>query len=116
MQSKRRKLRNEMTYCEKIVWLQLRIKQMGVRFLSQFSIDNYVIDFYCPKLKLAVEVDGDIHNDPEQIEYDKQRQSYLEKYGFEFIRISNLEINQNPNKAFSIIEEKIEKHMNRKEI
>ena len=50
MQSRRRTLRENMTHCEKIVWFQLRKRQMGVRFLRQFSIDNYVVDFYCPKL------------------------------------------------------------------
>ncbi len=76
---KRRILRNDMTFCEKIMRIHLRRKQLGVRFLRQYSIDQFVIDFYCPALKLAVELDGSIHDEPEQKEYDKHRQEYLEK-------------------------------------
>ena len=88
-QEKRRALRREMTYCEKLVWLHLRKKQLGYRFLRQYSVDYYVIDFYCPKLKLAVEIDGDVHNQPDQKEYDAKRQKYLESFGITFIRITN---------------------------
>lgn len=63
---KRRQLRNNMTYCEKLVYMYLRKKQYGYRFLRQYSVDQFVIDFYCLKLKLAVEIDGDVHNSNEQ--------------------------------------------------
>jgi len=66
MQERRRQLRRNMTYSEKLVWIYLRKKQMHIRFLRQYSIDNYVVDFYSPKLKLAVEIDGDVHNEPEK--------------------------------------------------
>jgi very-short-patch-repair endonuclease len=52
---KRRKLRKEETYVEKIVWLRLRDRQiLGYKFRRQYSVDHFVIDFYCPELKLAV--------------------------------------------------------------
>lgn len=82
---------------------------MKVRFLRQYSVDNYVIDFYCPRLKLAVEIDGDIHDLPEQKEYDIERQKYLEGFGIKFIRIKNEELFDNPNKAFEKIENEIKK-------
>ena len=106
-QEKRRLLRSNMTYCEKIMWLHLKKRQLGYRFLRQYSVDHFVIDFYCPELKLAVELDGDVHNLPEQKEYDIARQKYLEKYGIKFIRITNEEFLGNPNKAFDKIEEAI---------
>lgn len=106
-QEKRRSLRNNMTYCEKIVWLHLKKRQLGYRFLRQYSVDHFVIDFYCPELKLAVELDGDVHEIPEQKEYDKARQKYLEAFGIQFIRIKNEEFLGNPNKAFSKIEKSI---------
>jgi very-short-patch-repair endonuclease len=59
---KRRSLRNNMTEAEKILWLQLKNKRLGVRFLRQFSVGAFVMDFYCPALKLAIEVDGATHN------------------------------------------------------
>jgi len=106
-QEKRRYLRKNMTYCEKIVWLHLRKKQLGYRFLRQYSIDHFVIDFYCPELKLAVELDGDVHENPDQKEYDKARQKYLEAFGINFIRIKNEEFLGNPDKAFLKIENAI---------
>jgi len=106
-QEKRRSLRNNMTYCEKIVWLHLRKRQLGYRFLRQYSVDHFVIDFYCPELKLAVEIDGDVHEFPEQKDYDNARQKYLEKFGIEFVRIKNEEFLGNPDKAFSKIEKRI---------
>src|SRR4030067_3810611 len=97
-QEKRRQLRNNMTYCEKIVWMYLRKKQFGYRFLRQYSVDKYVVDFYCPKLKLAVEIDGDVHDIPEQKEHDEKRQAKLERFGSTFVRITNEELLGNPNK------------------
>lgn len=109
MQQRRRQLRSNMTYCEKLVWMYLRKRQMKERFLRQYSVDKYVIDFYCPKLKLAVEVDGDIHDLQDQKEYDKNRQDYLENFGINFIRIKNEELLANPDKAFARIEDEIKK-------
>lgn len=97
---KRRKLRKNMTFYERIMWLHLRKRQLGYRFLRQYSVDHFVIDFYCPELKLAIELDGDVHNQPGQKEYDKARQGYLEKFGIKFIRIKNEEFLSNPNKTF----------------
>ena len=96
-----------MTYCEKIVWLNLRKRQLGYRFLRQYSVDHFVIDFYCPDLKLAIEVDGASHNDPEQKKYDIQRQKYLEEFNIKFVRIKDEEFLGNPNKAFMKIEDTI---------
>ncbi len=104
---KRKVLRENMTYCERIVWLHLRKRQLGYRFLRQYSIDHYVVDFYCPKLKLAVEIDGDIHELPERKEYDGKREDYLKKYKITFVRITNEELSWNPDKAFEKIEEMI---------
>ena len=109
MQARRRQLRANMTYCEKIVWMYLRKRQMKERFLRQYSVDNYVIDFYCPKLKLAVEIDGDVHELEDQKVYDKERQKYLEDFGIGFIRIKNEELLGNPNKSFEKIEDEIKK-------
>ena len=106
-QEKRRSLRKNMTYCEKIVWSNLRERQLGYRFLRQYSVDHFVIDFYCPELKLAVEVDGESHNNPEQREYDIKRQKYLEEFKINFVRIKDEELLGNPNKEFMKIENAI---------
>jgi very-short-patch-repair endonuclease len=107
---KRRSLRREETYCEKLIWRYLRKRQMlGYKFKRQFSVDHFVIDFYCSELKLALEVDGDVHNQPKQKEYDSTRQQYLEQFGITFIRIYNEELLSNPNKAFDKIEREIKR-------
>ena len=115
-QEKRRILRKEMTYCERIVWLYLRKKQLGPRFLRQYSIDQFVIDFYCPRLKLALEIDGDVHNLPDQKESDEERQKYIEQFGVMFVRITNEELSSNPNKAFEKIEAAIKTREGLKEL
>lgn len=106
---KRRLLRKGMTFCEKILWIHLRRKQLGVRFLRQYSIDQFVIDFYSPEIKFAIELDGDVHNNPDQKEYDVKRQEYLETFGITFLRITNDELLSNANLAFAKIEDAIKK-------
>lgn len=107
LKQRRRQLRQDQTYAEKVMWSQLRNRQfLGIKFKRQYSVDNYVIDFYAPELKLAIELDGTIHNVPEQIEYDKIRQAQIEKLGIKFIRVTNEELLSNPNKTFSKIENK----------
>lgn len=116
MQKRRRQLRANMTYCEKLVWLYLRKRQMKERFLRQYSVDNYVVDFYCPKLKLAIEVDGDIHDLQDQKKYDKDRQEYLENFGIQFVRVKNVKLLSNPDKEFQRIENEIQKLGNTKDV
>ncbi len=105
---KRRKLRRDQTFCEKIMWIYLRDrKTLGYKFRRQYSVDHYVIDFYCPELKLAIELDGSVHNVPDQKEYDAYRQEYLEKFGITFCRITNDELMGNANLVFKTIEDRI---------
>jgi len=101
---KRRNLRRDQTYCEKILWIYLRDrKTLGYKFRRQYSVDHFVIDFYCPQLKLAIELDGSVHDLPDQKEYDAYRQEYLEKFGITFCRITNDELMSNANMAFEKI-------------
>ena len=85
--------------------MHLRKRQvLGHKFRRQYSVNHFVIDFYCHELKLAIELDRDVHDEPDQKEYDKERQKYLEAFGIKFIRIKNEEFLGNPNKAFLKIE------------
>ncbi|MBT8386618.1 MAG: endonuclease domain-containing protein, partial [Ignavibacteria bacterium] len=105
---RRRKLRQNQTNTEKLIWRYLRNKQMlGYKFKRQYSVDHFVIDFYCPEIKLAIEVDGASHNDPDRQKKDISRQKYLEAFDIKFVRIKDEELLGNPNKAFSKIEEAI---------
>ena len=89
-QEKRRRLRVEMTKAEVLLWLELKDRKiLGERFLRQYSMTYFVVDFYCPRLKLAIEIDGPTHLPEEQIEYDSLRQSEIEKLKIQFLRFTN---------------------------
>jgi very-short-patch-repair endonuclease len=106
---KRSLLRKDQTSSEKLVWYYLRDRELkNYKFRRQYSVDQFVIDFYSPGLKLAIKIDGNIHDLPGNKEYDISRQKYLEQYGIRFIRIRNEELIGNPNKAFEKIEKTIE--------
>lgn len=93
---RRRALRRSMTKAEVILWSKLSRKQMlGYKFRCQYSVNQYVIDFYCPRLKLAIEVDGDSHFVPGAENYDKERQEYIEAFGIRFLRFTNTDICEN---------------------
>lgn len=107
---KHRTLRKDQTFCEKILWRYLRDRQLlECKFRRQYSIDHFVIDFYSPEIKFAIELDGDVHNNPDQKEYDTKRQEYLETFGINFLRIINDELLGNANLAFAKIEAAIKK-------
>ena len=111
---KRRNLRQHQTEAEKLVWRFLRNRQLlEIKFKRQYSIDHFVIDFYSPELKLAIELDGASHNDPGKRSYDKRREKYLKNFNITFVRIKDEELFGNPNKAFGRIENQI-KHLTEK--
>jgi len=106
---KRRLLRQNQTYCEKLLWMYLRNRQLqGYKFRRQYSIGPFVIDFYCPELKFAIEVDGGIHEIGQQREYDFERQKYLEKFNIIFLRITNKEVLEDIKSVVSKIEKFID--------
>jgi len=87
-------LRNNMTWHELVLWDKLQSKKlMGYRFKPQHPINIFIADFYCHKLKLVVEIDGDIHK--EQKEYDEGREHEMEEFGIKTIRFSNKEVESN---------------------
>ncbi|OGU71690.1 MAG: hypothetical protein A2V93_11190 [Ignavibacteria bacterium RBG_16_34_14] len=106
---KRRFLRNHQTVAENLVWIYLRKKQISSeRFLRQYGIKYYVLDFYCPSLKLAVEIDGDSHFESnESIDYDKERENFLKSLGISIIRFTNQEVIENLEKVINKITGKV---------
>jgi len=105
---KRRKLRQHQTNAEDLMWRFLRNRQLlGLKFRRQYSVSKYVIDFYCTEIKFAIELDGGSHLSPKKKNKDKIRQRNLEKYGINFVRITDDELFGNPNKAFNKIEHTI---------
>jgi very-short-patch-repair endonuclease len=89
LKARRRSLRRNMPIAEVILWSKLKNKQiLGERFLRQYSVNQYVLDFYCPRLKLAIEIDGDSHFMPGAQEQDKARQEHIEAFGIRFLPAS----------------------------
>jgi len=88
-----RKLRQELTYGEVLLWNELKgDKLLGFDFDRQRCLDNYIVDFYCKQLMLAIEVDGRYHNGEEALVKDPIRQQKLESFGVKFLRFSEAEV------------------------
>jgi len=93
-----------MPSCELLLWPRLKDKQPnGFRFRRQYGIDRYVVDFYCPELRLAVEIDGGYHCSLDMKEYDPARQTTIEALGIKFLRFTNKEIENDLEKVVSNI-------------
>ena len=80
-----------MTPAEKRLWNGF-LKRCRFRVRSQRTIDNYIVDFYCPSLKLVIEIDGDHHYAEEGKMYDRERDVILESYGLKVLRIINRDV------------------------
>lgn len=100
-------LRENMTIAEKQLWSRLNSSQLGVRFKRQHPIDIFIADFYCHQCKLVVEIDGEYHNDEDQLDYDEGRTAELERFGITVIRFTNDEV---MNDIDRVVEE-IRKHL-----
>lgn len=110
MTIRRRQLRNSMPRAEIFLWARLKNKQiMGYKFRRQHSLGYYVLDFYCPKLKLAIEVDGDSHFTEEAKKYDLRRENYIKSFGIRFLRVTNLDVYNNMDGIIEEIMETIKK-------
>ena len=87
-----------MPKAETLLWARLRGRQVfGYKFRRQFSVGPYSIDFYCPELKLAIEVDGDSHFSEQAIAYDRERQNYIEAFEIRFLRFTNAQVYKSQN-------------------
>ena len=87
----RRELRNEPTPAESALWQHLKAgKLLGTRWRRQYSVGNYILDFYCPKARLAIELDGEYHRAIEKS--DKTRDEHLKSLGILVMRYKNREI------------------------
>ncbi|MEK7116582.1 MAG: endonuclease domain-containing protein [Patescibacteria group bacterium] len=93
---RRRELRKNQTDVEKKLWECLRGKRFcGLKFYRQFSIGPYILDFYCPKLRLGIELDGDKHMEGGAVLYDRDREKILQASNIKIIRFWNDEVENN---------------------
>ena len=95
MQTRARELRREMTPAERKLWARIRDGQLnGAHFRKQHAVGNFILDFFCAKSKLVIEVDGDTHAD--QVEYDAERTQWLnEQKHYRVIRFTNDDVHRN---------------------
>lgn len=90
LKTRRKELRKNLTPAEATLWKSLQRKQLkGRKFRRQHSIENFIVDFYCPQEKLIIELDGAIHLDFAQQNYDFERMQKLEELGFTVISFEN---------------------------
>lgn len=101
LKSKRQQLRNNATLTEKILWEKLKKSQIGYKFRRQFSVCGYILDFYCPSKRLAIELDGGSHR--LKTRYDEYRDQYLQSMRIKTLRFTNDEIISDLLKVIKII-------------
>jgi len=88
-----RQLRDNMTDAERHLWAKIRMKQLkGYQFYRQKPIGDYIVDFFCPRAKLVIEVDGSQHFSDEMTEYDRIRNEYLSSLGLRVLRFTNTDV------------------------
>lgn len=103
-----REMRHPQTAAEATLWGVVRRRNLQYRFRRQHPIDRFIVDFYCAQAKLCIELDGESHLEPEQLEYDLARTEYLESLGYRVIRFNNNDVRYNINTVVDEIISKIE--------
>ena len=97
-----RRLRRPVTPTEALLWEYLRDRKFhGLKFRRQHPIGPYVADFFCSELQLILEIDGAVHNNPEQQTRDREREFFLQELGLKVVRISNSHVQSNPERALT---------------
>jgi len=96
-------LRKNMTLSEVLLWNELKQKKLGYDFDRQRPIGNYIVDFFCKDLSLAIEIDGDTHI--YRYDYDDERQKELEKSGVHFLRFDDVEVKKDMFNVLRVIED-----------
>jgi very-short-patch-repair endonuclease len=108
LKERRKELRKSQTKAEEILWQYLHAKKLnGYKFYRQYSVDIFILDFYCPKLRFGIEIDGKHHTDSEVEEYDKQRTDFLNGLEIKIIRFSNDEVLSNELGVVEKVKEEI---------
>ncbi|WP_314787508.1 endonuclease domain-containing protein [Segatella buccae] len=105
----RQQLRRESTPCERILWRHINGRQInGLKFRRQHGFGPYVMDFYCPEIKLCIEVDGVVHESEEAKRHDAERTDFLNSQGIKVFRLQNQEIEDNAANAIKRLKDFIE--------
>lgn len=101
---RRRSLRHNQTEAEKVIWNIVRNKQLrNLKFFRQYSAGNYILDFFCPAIRLAIELDGGQHNETKHKEYDDARTEFLNSHNIVVLRFWNNDVLQNMEGVYEVI-------------
>ena len=101
-----RGLRSNMTDAELLIWSRVRRKQLcDLQFYRQKNIGDYIVDFYCPRGKLILEVDGGQHYEIDRMKKDQERDRYLQQLGFSVLRFSDIDVLKNIDGVVERIQE-----------
>jgi very-short-patch-repair endonuclease len=101
-------LRRNMTQTEVILWSRLKNREeFRVKFRRQHPVGNFILDFYCHQFKLAIEIEGEIHNLPENIEKDKARMEELDRLGIRILVFTNHQVLNELDSVLSRIHNKL---------
>jgi very-short-patch-repair endonuclease len=113
LKQKARRLRKQSTFSEILLWLKIKGKTFGYEFHRQVPIDEFIVDFYCHELRLAIEIDGSSHDN--KYEYDLKRQRKLESMGVRFIRFEDIDVKRKMNDVLRALEIVISEIENKKD-
>lgn len=114
LKERRKELRNYQTPAEKILWKYIsKNKIKSLRFLRQYGVGSYVLDFYCPKIRLGVELDGSVHKEKENKLYDKDREKFLENLDIGIIRFWNSDVLNDTENVLDKLLNKVEQMINK---
>ena len=105
-----KELRKNATPWERKLWFYF-LKDYSVRFQRQKVINNFIVDFYCHKARLIIELYGSGHFFESQMDYDSKRTEYLEKNNLKVLRFTNLEVDKNFYEVRTIIDEEVKKRI-----
>ena len=104
LKGRARQLRKNMTNAEILLWSKVKGKQLkGLQFYRQKTIGGYIVDFYCPRAKLVLELDGGQHFTDDGRKKDKQRDEYLNELGIKVLRISDSDVFKNTEAVLTLI-------------
>jgi len=111
-----RRLRENSTKSEILLWEKLKNKQLGFKFRRQHPLGVFILDFYCHEAKLCIEVDGEYHNQSQQIQYDQERTNQIISSGLIVIRFSNSQIENNVEQVVIEIKQIIDNLLKKKDL
>ena len=110
MRKRAQELRKSMTPEERILWYQY-LRTHPFQWNRQKVIGSYIVDFYCKRAKLIVELDGSQHYDPETAAYDCRRTAYLQSLGYTVLRFTNTDVKTNLSGVCAVIDRSILKNL-----